>query len=108
VPTISQAAAQLGCSVDTIRRKIRSGDLKAHKIGRTWEIELPQGTEPPASSDTQTLERLVEHLHGEIGELRRQLAIREKEVGQLHVLLGQAQSQTALTAPERPWWRRWW
>jgi len=88
MPSISEAAAQLGCSVDTIRRRIQAGEIQARKVAGMWDVLLPD-EDPPAPADV--MERLVSMLGEQVAELRRQLEVREREVGQLHILLGQRQ-----------------
>lgn len=36
--TPAEVAKIIGRNADTVRRYIRSGDLKAQKIGRTWYV----------------------------------------------------------------------
>jgi len=103
--SISEAAAQLGCSVDTIRRRIRSGQIQATKSGNMWTVELTEEL-TPSRTEGEGLERLIQMLQGEVDELRRQLAVREEEVGRLHILLGQRQLESGTTRPV-PWWKMW-
>ncbi|MBI3072808.1 MAG: excisionase family DNA-binding protein [Deltaproteobacteria bacterium] len=35
----AEAAIQLGCSVPTIRRRIKDGTLRAVRIGRSWRVD---------------------------------------------------------------------
>ena len=37
--TVSEAAGRLGISEATIRHQIRNGRMRAHKIGRDWDIQ---------------------------------------------------------------------
>ena len=43
--SIDEAARHLGVSQDTIRRRIRNGELDAHQVerpqGYTWRVEFP-------------------------------------------------------------------
>jgi len=103
--SVGEAARRLGISVDTVRRRISKGELLAHREptpqGFRWEIELGPNDQPLNSHEGNN-ELLVTIL-------REELDARRREIEQLHVLLGQAQAQTALAAPERrSWWRRWW
>jgi excisionase family DNA binding protein len=56
--TIAEAASQLGCSVDTIRRRIRRGELDAQQVptqhGPAWRIMLGMlpGTVPTVVGST--------------------------------------------------------
>jgi len=110
MPTIAEAALTLGLSNDTIRRRIKTGEIGAQLINGRYNVELPKaattaGTEAPGLP----WEKLVTTLEGDIEELRRQLEAREREVQELHVLLQTA--QTALTAPKEginsAWWQFW-
>ena len=90
-----EAARRLGVSIDTIERRLRRGELKAHKQPRpqgfTWMIQVaeealqtpsntgvippvdtPEGT-PETNAEVLRLEELVEVLKDEVVQLRRQL-----------------------------------
>ena len=112
--TIAQAAQRLGVSMDTIRRRISSNELKARKVpsshGEMYMVELPDDT-PEAP---QPKESKVDN-NGEVETLRKMLAIleteleaRRREVQELHVLLQQAQATASAVAspPRLSWWRR--
>jgi Tfp pilus assembly protein FimV len=90
-----EAARRLGVSIDTIERKLRRGELKAHKQPRpqgfTWMIQVPEeplqtpgntGVIPSVDTPESTsatnaevlrLEELAEVLKDEVAQLRRQL-----------------------------------
>ncbi|MHC4698673.1 MAG: helix-turn-helix domain-containing protein, partial [Planctomycetota bacterium] len=51
--TQSEAAAALGCSIRTIRRKIRSNSLKARREGRNVLVELDTAGVVPGVSLTR-------------------------------------------------------
>ena len=112
--SINEAAERLGVSVDTIRRRLKSGDLAGEKVksaqGFAWRIELPADA-PPAQDAGSTssapaadaielvqlreraagLERLAEELKSERDAWREQ-AVRDGEAAQqLRILLQQAQ-----------------
>ncbi len=38
--TITEAAARLGCSADTIRRRIKSGELEARGAGKLRQVKV--------------------------------------------------------------------
>ncbi len=38
--SISEAAKRLNVSVDTVRRRLTAGELKGHKFGRAWRIQV--------------------------------------------------------------------
>jgi excisionase family DNA binding protein len=128
--SIDEAARLLGVSQDTIRRRIRNGELKAHQEtrpqGYVWRVTLPD--EEPESEgqnhvgDTYLSSELVEALRdtiqrqdNTIAQLRtqleakdRQLETRAREVQELHVLLQQAQVALPTPRDNRPWWQRLW
>ncbi len=120
--TIQAAAQSLGISEITIRRKLRTGHLSGHQedppSGRWW-VEVPD--EQPIGSDSAAsgsrsegqeghlLRDLVGVLKDQVTTLQHHLEIREREVGELHVII--QQQALALPAPggsSRGWWRKIW
>ena len=124
VPII-EAANSLGVSVDTIRRRISKGELKARKVpsphGEIYMVEIPDNIVVAASdseekkeetpSDVQTIEAMKKT----ISILQTELDARRREVQELHVLLQQAQKQAPTYKTEGvanknsvkiSWWRR--
>ncbi len=117
---IREAAARIGVSADTIRRRLKSGELAGQKErtpqGFTWLVEVPFTIEPPPRPDAspepspapaadlapdqptapaaevRRLEQLVEVLQTE-------LEARRREVEQLHIVLSQQARALALPAP---------
>ena len=103
---VPEAARILGVSVDTIRRRIRSGALKASQkktsSGHVWLVELPPGftaADVKASADSAN----IEALRREIGELRT-------EIKQLRELLTAKGSPSIKAVPDAepilPWLQR--
>ncbi len=115
---IREAAARLGVSADTIRRRLKSGELAGQKEqtpqGFTWLVEVPFTIEPPPRPDAspelpppdsgpaqataptaevRRLEQLVE-------VLKTELEARRREVEQLHIVLSQQARALALPAPQ--------
>lgn len=117
---IGEAAARLGLSQDTVRKRLQRGKIKGFKAADgAWRVVLDRPDTPgqqPGHCPGQTgqtpgqpNEALVEALRDEIRFLRVQLTARDEEIRRAHVLLQQSQ-QTAtvlLSAPRLPWWRRW-
>ncbi len=106
--TITEAAQVLDLSKDTIRRRIKKGELPARKMAGPYgemyyiqEHDLAQAAEiiqvVPVSRDIDAREfrEMMQALHGEIAALR-------EEVEQLR---GQLQLQ-APAEGKKPWWRR--
>jgi hypothetical protein len=120
--TIQAAAQSLGTSEITIRRKLRTGQLSGPQEdppnGRWWvEIRDDQLLGPgnaAAVSGTEgqeghLLRDLVSVLKDQVSNLQHHLDIREREVGELHVII--QQQALVLPAPggsSRGWWRKIW
>lgn len=120
--TIAEAAKCLGKSIDSIRRRIAKGELKARKVpsphGEIYLVELPDDVTPTTQSITEDKEDnqiAVEAMRKTISILETELEARRREVQELHVLLQQAQKQLPPGKPEGkseetpkkvPWWRR--
>ena len=121
--SIPEAVHTLGLSQDTIRKRLRSGDLQGQKVkgagGFRWEVFIDD--DPTVKGVTQDGNHanvtddgnhsngadggaLVNQMQARIDSLETQLTTRAGEIDQLHRLL----AQTALNAaPGRPWWRFW-
>jgi excisionase family DNA binding protein len=103
--TIREAAARLGVSQDTVKRRLKRGELVGHREprpqGHTWLIELPDETAQPTAPPPPEADAPAEVgvLREMVGLLREQLANRERDIRELHVLLDQA--QRALPPPPR-------
>ena len=123
--TVPEAARRLGVTEDTVKRRLRKGELqgerKARPQGYTWMVELPDEESETDSTVTGTVsssgDDTVDHRvsNGEIRRLeemvsilQHQLEVREREVQELHVLLQQAQAALSAPRDSRPWWQRWW
>jgi hypothetical protein len=117
--TIKEAAERLGVSADTIRRRLKAGELQGERQktpqGFIWLISLPEDapSEPTVPREPKVdtvelmilherlagLERLLEERGHRVNELEaalaaeREAAISEREASaQLRVLLQQAQT----------------
>ena len=121
--SIPEAVHTLGLSQDTIRKRLRSGDLQGQKVkgagGFRWEVFVAD--DPTVKGVTQDGNHanvtddgnhgngadggaLVDQMQARIDSLETQLTTRAGEIDQLHRLL----AQTALNAaPTRPWWQFW-
>ena len=121
--SIPEAMHTLGLSQDTIRKRLRSGDLQGQKVkgagGFRWEVFVAD--DPTVKGVTQDGNHanvtddgnhgngadggaLVDQMQARIDSLETQLTTRAGEIDQLHRLL----AQTALNAaPGRPWWKFW-
>lgn len=110
--TIQEAANRLGMSMDSIRRRISRGELKARKVktahGVRYLVELPDDLPPPAGDSPQSHSSSlgeVEALRKTVSLLETELESRRREVEQLHILLQRSQALLPMPRPE-PWWRR--
>ena len=116
---LKEARELTGLSERTLKSYIQQGKLEATLVGsgqhRHWEISresLDQIEWKPKddTDDTQQsdLQLLVNALQHQLEIYERELACKNQQIEQLHILLQQAQS--ALPSPQvaqRPWWRFW-
>ena len=101
--SITDAAAILKVSVDTVRRRIKQGELQARKVasphGEIYLVEIPEAvvlvpSESPVNKDANPTEaETIEAMKKTVSVLESELAARRREVQELHVLLQQAQKQ---------------
>ncbi len=115
--SIREAAAALGVSQDTVRRRIRAAQLEAHKAGGRWQVEMPDAaaaSPPEPEHDATALARQAADLQAENRMLRGQLATLDHEREQAGLVARTLeQFSRALPAPaadaapaRAPWWRR--
>jgi excisionase family DNA binding protein len=113
--TVKQAAERLGCSVQTVRRLIRSGRLRADLVARpqgsAWRVMLPVDQDAPADHVVQTgasLERAtirdvpgITEIVAELAAARLMIAQQAERLGFLQAELQQRDEQLkALMAPK--------
>lgn len=122
--TVPEAARRLGVTEDTVKRRLRKGELqgerKARPQGYTWMVELPDeesetdtvtGTVSPPDDDTvnhRVNNGETRRLEEMVSMLQHQLEVREREVQELHVLLQQAQAALSAPRDNRSWWQKLW
>jgi hypothetical protein len=120
--SIPEAARRLGVTQDTIRRRIRKGELAAYQEprpqGYVWFVDVPEeelSSEAPPYPDckeetgeVQLLREMMELLREELKTKDRQLQAREREVQELHVLLQQSQAALPAAGDHRSWWYKLW
>lgn len=101
--SIAEASRRMGVSPDTIRRRIKKGELPAFKErspkGDAWLVDIPDD-QLPAGGDGET-----QALRETIKVLQQELEYRRREIQELHVLLRDTRSLLAPPAG-RPWWKR--
>jgi hypothetical protein len=117
---LAEAARLLGISEATARRRVHNGELPGRQVptrqGFVWMVEVEDAlvTDKADSGELAALRGLVTSLNEQLALLKsqvsaqqEQLVAKDTQIGQLHVLLQQAQA--ALPAPRdgRPWWK-WW
>jgi len=102
---LDEAARRLRIHPQTLRRRLHKGLIPGVKQetpqGYVWRVELddgaaPESTHPDASAastrspESGGLAQEVARLSAHVDDLREQLRAREREAGQLHTLLAQA------------------
>jgi len=114
--TITQASLALGVAQDTVRKKVRSGEISATKErcagGFRWMVEIDRNghhhdtppAPPEATTGDSSAKELVEFLKSQIQDLRDQIADRTREISELHQLLG---ARSLAPGVDRPWWQIW-
>jgi hypothetical protein len=133
--SIAEAGHRLGISQDTVRKRLRLGELTGTQErapgGFRWMVELPDdvpgvetkknGNKEPEGREDQSLaelvaalsarvegqQELIEALQSQIQAQKDQLEARGREVQELHVLLQQAQAALPAPRENRPWWQFW-
>lgn len=107
---IADAAKRLGMSIDTVRRRISKGELKARKVtgshGEMYLVEIPDDT-PPAPDNPPPADNSgeIEALRKTISILETELEARRREISELHILLQRATSPVAKPTALH-WWQR--
>jgi hypothetical protein len=123
---LTTAAARLGLTAETIRKRLQRGKLKGFKTADgTWRVTLDKRQDSPGQPAGQEQDKagqadgaMVARLLDEVSFLRSQLQARDvalerrdEEIRRVHVLLQQEQQQVKALTDQReqtrqPWWRR--
>ena len=108
---IKQAAERLGISEQTVRRRLHSGLLNGYQEdppqGRWW-VELAEEDLNEDQNGSVDVLSIVAILQAQLLAKDQQLAAKDKQIEQLHVLLQQAQAALPAPKEDRPsWWRFW-
>lgn len=90
--TVEQYAQKHGLSPETVRRYIRLGKLKAHRVGRRYEIE----THHTYDNKHDTIDDNIQHLIAEKDERIKQLSQQNERL--THLLAMQTQQNHQLLA----------
>ena len=126
--TIPEAARLLRVSEQTVRRRLRSGELKGSQVssvgGFAWMVDLPDDLSQDRQVDNletgeiAAMRALMSRMEAQIAAQQRQLEKQEeayhwqletkdKQIEQLHILLQQAQAALPAPRDNQPWWRFW-
>jgi transposase-like protein len=107
--TIKEAARILGISEAAVRQRLLRRTLTSTRQNGHVFVLLPEDTSdatvddtipaPDDTSDDTANVPLVTQLRDEIGFLRGQVDIKDRQIGELHVLLQTAQRQLAASVP---------
>ena len=105
--SIQEAAMRLGVSTETIRRRLHKRVLKGRQEttpqGFVWTVELPEDLQgQPEHGDPYA------DLREMVATLKEELASKNSQIEQLHVLL--QQQARALPSPNEKntaWWQFW-
>ena len=104
--SIAEAAQRLRLSEQTVRSRIRRGELPGVHLetpqGFIWAVELPDNspTEQPHTGEDKTLREFIAALQAEIERLHVELESRRREAQQFQAVL-------PMPDEKKPWWRRW-
>jgi hypothetical protein len=113
--SIPEASRLLRVSENTVRRRLKNGELKGHHVasvgGFAWIIELPDDLvqDAPESGEMAEMRASMARMEAHITSLEGQLQAKDRQIEQLHVLLQQVQA--ALPAPkesQHSWWHKLW
>ena len=112
--TIGEAAKRLGVSEHTVRRRVRSGELPGSQVdtpqGYTWRVEIPEDLlqeQVVDRGEIEALQKLITSMQGQVDAQAGELAAKNEQIRELHVLLQQAQAALPAPKEDRPWWRLW-
>ena len=111
--TTKEAALLLGISEDTVKRRLKAGELNARQEtmprGFRWlvEVEVEADTvEPPepgpSDGELAALRELIDVLRCNQDRFWEQLAMRDREISELHILLQRALEPSRRAIAE-PW-----
>jgi hypothetical protein len=130
--TVAEAAQRLRVSTDTIKRRLKRGELQGQRHdtpqGFIWLVAVSEShasvngavdsssdaiaTEPDAMASTvaDAMAREVRRLEEMVEMLQKELDHRAEEMERMQILLQQALDPARAIAPPRqlPWWQRWW
>ena len=134
---IAEASHRLGVSIHTLKRRLKRGDLlgehKPTPQGFIWMVDVPDGTPEPVAAisssngataaatppdvpdgtlaavpaDIHRLETLVATLQDQVQLMGQQLNTKDHQIGELLIVVRQAQAMLPAPKVARHWWRLW-
>ena len=93
--TVEQYAHQHGLNPETVRRYIRQGKLKAHRVGRRYEIEA----QPTYNNKHTTIDDNIQQLISEKDERIKQLSQQNDHLTQLLAMQTKQNSELIAQLP---------
>jgi hypothetical protein len=113
--TIKEAAKQLRVSELTIRRRLAKGLIAGVQEptpqGYVWMVELSddevEGDHGVTQEIISRMEDTIAILSDQVKVQQEELAAKNKQIQELHVLLQQAQAALPASRDTRAWWRFW-
>jgi excisionase family DNA binding protein len=120
--TVAEASQTLGVSVETVRRRIRAGDLPGERVATAWgwayRVTLPDAPasatpgSPQGDGCEAVLRARIDDLLAHVATLTDTLRAREAETADFRrVLLARIEGPTtpqSVTAPTRSAWSHMW
>ena len=112
--TVSKAAAALGVSDKTIRRRVKQGKLEAQLEGRRLLVKLDKQSD--TMTDSVSKDEVIADLKTQIEDFRNQMQEKDRQIENLQTQLQDASQRhdtvvmqiTKMLEYERqPFWRRW-
>lgn len=113
--SVKEAARILGISQQTVRRRIKRGDIPAQKVPRpqgfTYRVDLPDEVIDQVKEATASRDATPDQVSGTIAEALALIGKLQEENRDLAHQVGMWQEratnfQKLLEAPRLPWWRR--
>jgi excisionase family DNA binding protein len=87
--SVKEDAQKYGVSVETVRRRIRSGKLQADFDGHQYRVhDNPQQS---TTSSQQHLREKISYLEEQVEQLKQQLSETDEQIAELHQLLAISQ-----------------
>ena len=105
--SITDAAAALGISTNTVRRRLTNGLLTGNKVGGKWLIMVEESGLRHSAPLRLESDALVEHLEARIAIQDAELSANTVQINQLRGLLAEDALKAVNPAPDRRWWRFW-